>query len=396
MPDALLTVRLKPNEEKRILAGHAWVFSNEIESVTGAPGPGDAVVAETSRGALLGIGFYHPHSLIAWRLLSRRAEPLDLEFFKRRLGRAAQYRESLYPGLRSYRLCFGESDALPGLVIDRYEDVFVLELLSAGMERRLELIAQALEELFSPRGVYLKNDHPARSLEGLSLQSRVLSGEVPPRVQIEEGGLRFSVGLTEGQKTGFYFDQRDNRACLQPYFKGRNVLDLYSYVGAFALRAAKAGARQVFGLDSSAAAIGLARENAALNGLEQLCHFDEGDAEEVLEAFGSSAQPFAPDFILLDPPSFAPSKKHLLKALRAYTRLNTAAARCLPPGGLLASSTCSHHVGREAFVGMLREATAKAGRSCRLLELRTQAKDHPILLAMPETQYLHFALLEVT
>jgi 23S rRNA (cytosine1962-C5)-methyltransferase len=211
-------------------------------------------------------------------------------------------------------------------------------------------------------------------------------------VTIEEGGLKFITPITEGQKTGYYFDQRDNRASLAPYFKGRQVLDLYCYTGAFALSAARGGAAKVLGLDSSGPAVALARENAVLNGLS--VDFDEGDAEEVLQAFSEKTQPISPDFVLLDPPSFVPSKKHLQKALRAYVRLNHLAMRVLPRGGLLATSTCSHHVDRQSFLGMLREAAAKSGKPFRLLKLGRQAMDHPVLLAMPETEYLHFALLE--
>ena len=387
-----LTVRLKAREEDRLLAGHAWVFSNEIEKVEGEAEAGALAAAVTAGGAPLGVGFYHPNSLIAWRLLSRRVEPVDAAFFKERLGRALAVRERLYPGEKSYRLCFGESDGLPGLVVDRYADVLVCQVLSAGIERRLDLVAQALTELLQPAGIFLKNDHPARGLEGLPIECRVLQGEVPPRVTIEEAGLRFVTPVTEGQKTGFYFDQRDNRARLAPYFQGRQVLDLYCYTGAFALNAARHGAKRVLGLDSSAPAVALARENAALNGLA--ADFDEGDAEEVLHAFSEKSQPIQPDFILLDPPSFAPSKRHVPKALRAYTRLNQLAMRTLPRGGLLATSTCAHHVDREAFVKMLREAAGRVGRPFKLLELGGQAKDHPMLLSMPETEYLHFALLE--
>ena len=388
----LLTVKLKAREENRLLAGHAWIFSNEIDTVEGDVEPGALAAAVTSRGAPLGVGFYHPNSLIAWRLLSRQVEPVDEAFFKERLARAIEARERAYPGETSYRLCFGESDGLPGLVVDRYADVLVCQVLSAGIEKRLDLVAQALEELVKPRGIFLKNDHPARGLEGLPIETRVLRGEVPPRVTIEEAGLRYVTPVTEGQKTGFYFDQRDNRARLVPYFRGRQVLDLYCYTGAFALNAAKHGATKVLGLDSSGPAVQLARENAALNGLS--AEFDEGDAEEVLRTFAETAQPIHPDLILLDPPSFVPSKKHLPKGLRAYTRLNQLAMRALPRGGLLATSTCAHHVDREAFVGMLREAGVRAGKSFKLVELGKQAKDHPILLSMPETEYLHFALLE--
>lgn len=397
-PQTLARVILNPAQEKRLLAGHNWVFSNEIKQVAAdpAPKPGDLAVVVTSTGHELGLAFYHPNSLIAGRMLTRSPKDvIDVEFFRRRLADAIAYREKVCPGENAYRLCFGESDGLPGLVVDRYGSILVLQVLSAGIERRLDLIQKALEELLQPKGIYLKNDHRTRALEGLPLECRVLSGSVPERVPITEGGLRFNAALGEGQKTGHYFDQRDNRAFLRPYFAGRSVLDLYCYTGGFAVNAAKAGAKSVFALDSSGPALTLAKENAKLNGVEGTVSFDEGDAEAALESFAGFQQPFRPDFIVLDPPSLVPAKKHLPKALRLYAKLNAQAMKALPRGGLLATATCSHHVSREEFVKMLRDAQSRAQRSIRMIALRGQSADHPVLLAMPETEYLHFALLEI-
>ena len=394
----LARVILKPTQEERLLAGHAWVFSNEIREVRAEEPPqaGDLALVVTAGGRELGLAFYHPNSLIAARMLTRSPkEPVDKAFFLQRLSDALAYREKVCPGENAYRLCFGESDGLPGLVVDRYGSILVLQILSAGIERRLDWVQAALEELFKPQAIYLKNDHRTRSLEGLPLECRTLSGTLPEKVAIVEGGLRFMTAVGAGQKTGHYFDQRDNRAFLRPYFAGRNVLDLYCYTGGFAVAAAKAGAKTVLALDSSGPALTLARENARLNGVEGGVSFDEGDAEEALGAFATLKQPFKPDMIVLDPPSLVPAKKHLPKALRLYAKLNSLALRALPRGGLLATASCSHHVSREAFVTMLRDAQTKAQRGARLIALRGQSADHPILLAMPETEYLHFALLEV-
>jgi len=389
-------VTLKPGQEKRVLAGHNWVFSNEIAKIDPPAEAGAVVDVVSAGGALVGSAFYNPRSLIACRMLAlrERAAP-DTEFFLKRLAAAKAFRERVRPGEHAYRLCFGESDGLPGLVVDRYGDVLVLQVLSAGIEARLAEVQAALEELLKPRAIFLKNDHRARQLEGLPLENRLLSGQLPDKAQISEGGLRFSAPLSEGQKTGFYFDQAENRAFLRPYFKDRVVLDLYCYTGAFAINAAKFGAKAALGIDSSGPAIEAARENAALNGVEDIAEFEEDDAEAALKSFAAGQQPFKPDMILLDPPSLVPSKKHLTKALRVYSKLNAQALRALPKGGLLATSTCSHHVSRELFVEMLRLAGAQAQVPARLLSLRAQASDHPILLAMPETEYLHFALLEV-
>jgi 23S rRNA (cytosine1962-C5)-methyltransferase len=397
-PTTLARVILNPAQEKRLLAGHNWVFSNEIKEIRAEaePKPGDLAVIVTSTGHELGLCFYHPHSLIAGRMLTRSPrEVIDADFFRKRLADALAYRERICPGENAYRLCFGESDGLPGLVVDRYGSILVLQVLSAGIERRLDMVATALNELLQPKGIYLKNDHRTRALEGLPLECRTLSGAVPEKTPIVEGGMRFVAAIGEGQKTGHYFDQRDNRAFLKPYFAGRNVLDLYCYTGGFAIHAAKGGAKSVFALDSSGPALQLAKENAKLNGVEGTVSFDEGDAEAALESFAGNLQPFKPDMIVLDPPSLVPAKKHLPKALRLYAKLNAQAMKALPRGGLLATATCSHHVSREEFVKMLRDAQTKAQRAIRMIALRGQSADHPVLLAMPETEYLHFALLEI-
>ncbi|MBI5241995.1 MAG: class I SAM-dependent rRNA methyltransferase [Elusimicrobia bacterium] len=393
--ESFVSVKLKPGQEDRLRAGHLWVFSNEIAGVEGPAEPGSLAQIFTAGGESLGLAFYHPNSLIAARLLTSKVEAIDAAFFHKRLAAALAYRQRACPGETSFRLAFGESDGLPGLVADRYGDTVVLQVFSAGMEARLPLIEAALKELLDPRGIFLKNDHRARQLEGLPGECRLLCGTVPERVAISEGGLRFWVPIGEGQKTGHYFDQRENRAFLRPWFKDRAVVDLYCYTGAFAVNAAKSGAKAVLAVDSSGPAVALAKENAKLNGVSEAMTCDEADAEAVLESFASGRQPFRPDLILLDPPSLVPSKKHLPKALRAYAKLNSLALKALAPGGVLATSTCSHHVDRESFVGMLRYAAGKARRAARLTALRGQAADHPVLLAMPETEYLHFALLEV-
>lgn len=395
MSDIPVRIKLKPGQEKRLLGRHAWAFSNEIAAVEGVGEPGSLAEVYGAGGQLVGTAFYNPNSLIACRMIAFEKVEADAGFFRNRLAAALAYRERVCPGESAYRLCFGESDGLPGLVIDRYGAYLVIQVLSAGIEKRLEAVQSALEELLQPKGIYLKNDHRARVLEGLPAECRMLSGSLPDKLQISEGGLRFATHLGEGQKTGFYFDQDENRIFLRPYFKDRSVLDLYCYTGAFGVNAAKFGAKAVLGIDSSGPAIASANENAVLNGVESLCTFEEGDAEEALGSFAEGQQPFKPDMILLDPPSLVPSKKHLAKALRSYHKLNAWALKALPKGGLLATSTCSHHVSREIFVEMLRMAQAKAKRGVRLLSLRGQAADHPILLSMPETEYLHFALLEV-
>lgn len=386
---------LKAREEGRLLAGHLWVFSNELQRVPKHVPPGSLCVVKKASGDTFGVGFFNPNSLIAVRVLARGVEHLSEDFFRERLAHAIRAREQHYPGASAVRLCFGESDGLPGLIVDRFEDVLVAQVLSAGMERHWPEVQEALLSLLKPRGILLKNDHDWRRLEGLPLEVKTAWGEVPEKIQITDGELRYWVSLKEGQKTGFYLDQRDNRNFLKPFWAGRRVLDLYCYSGSFALHAAKGGAKEVWGVDSSGQAIALAEANAEANGLGDLVRFQKQQAEEMLEMMVEKELPVKPDFVLLDPPNLVPSRSALSQATKLYVKLNAMALKGLPSGGYLASSSCAHHVTREHFMEILKEAAAKAGRSVKLIALRGQALDHPVLLAMPETEYLHFALLQV-
>ncbi|OIO05697.1 MAG: hypothetical protein AUJ52_13460 [Elusimicrobia bacterium CG1_02_63_36] len=392
----LVALKLKSGEEDRLLAGHRWVFSNELQEAPTGAAPGALAVLFSSKGKTLGMGFFNPKSLIAFRLLSREPAPVDAAFLRDRLEACLNRRTRfLGENTTAYRLCFGESDDLPGLIVDRFNDVLVLQVLSAGMENLIEPLIAALRGLLNPTAIYQKNDHPSRALEGLSGKSGPVFGSLPEDLVIEENGLKFKVDPEGAQKTGFYFDQRENRRAIWPFVKGKTILDLYCHSGAFALNAAKHGALRVFGIDSSQRAIDAAIESAKLNGLEGKCEFRVDDAEKLLAEFSDTRRNFQPDVVFVDPPSLVPSKKHLTKAMRSYVKLNANAFRLLRRGGIVATSTCSHHVSRGAFIGMLREAAAKAQKTVRLLELRGQAMDHPVLLTMPETEYLHFALLEI-
>jgi len=390
----LKTLKLKFSGERRLQQGHPWIFSNELEKIDTAIPSGEICAVVRSTGEPAGIGFFNPHSLIAVRLLKTGTLELEEDFVGARLKRAMEYRKGLGIG-DSGRVFFGESDGLPGLVVDKYGDILVAEIISAGAELLKDEITKHLRAIYKPRGIYYRNTHDFRTLEGLKLYTETAYGEVPASVQLTEHGLKFHVPIAAGQKTGWYFDQTENRAFLKPYFKGRKVMDLYTYLGAFALTAAASGAEMVWGIDSSAAAVTAAEKNAELNGLQSKVIFKKEDAERVLSGLQSGEMPESPDFILLDPPNFVRGKKNLPQATKLLTRLNAAAMAGLPPGGLLAFSTCSHHISREIFIDILGEAAAKAGRLAVLMELRAQAKDHPILLNMPETEYLHFALVKV-
>jgi len=385
---------LRAGAVKRRAQGHLWVFSNELELVDKTIPPGAICGLVYPTGKPAGVGFFNPKSLIAIRLLVQNTLDLPEGFVKDRLAAALEYRESLEIS-RACRICFGESDGLPGLVVDRYGDAVVVEILSAGMELLKDEITAALTDLLRPRGIFYKNTHQFRELEGIKSYEETAFGVMPEKAKITENGLDYWVPMSGGQKTGWYFDQRENRQALIPFFKGRKVMDLHTYLGAFAITAAKAGAEAVWAVDSSEKAIELAQENAALNKLDKKIIFRKEKAERILEAMEAGQLPETPDFILLDPPNIVRNKKHLPQALKMLARMAGAAIKALPKGGYLAVSTCSHHISRGMFMETLSGAAARAGKKAVLVEMRGQAKDHPILLSMPETEYLHFALLRI-
>jgi len=385
-------IKLKAKEERRLKAGHWWIFSNEIDGLDTSLEPGTLVRVIANEATQIGFGYFNPHSLIAVRLFQKDEGEFNEDFIFENLDNAYTYRKSI--GVRKCgRMCYGEADNLPGLVVDRYGDILVVDVLTAGMEKLKPQITKALQKIFKPTGIYYKNDSSFRALEGLTSTPEII-GEVPEQVEIEENGVKYIVPLRGGQKTGFYFDQRENREFLKPYFKDKLVLDLYSYIGSFGITAALAGASQVWGCDSSAAAVELARKNAELNGVTENVVFHRDDAERLLSAMKKGELPDEPDIVLLDPPAFVKSRKALPQAVGLYVKLVKMALEGIKAGGYLAFSTCSHHISRELFVDIIRQGVSKAGRQAVLVELRGQAKDHPILIGMPETEYLHFALIQ--
>lgn len=386
-------IKLKAKEERRLQAGHYWVFSNEIDGLDTSIEPGTIVRVMTHEGKQAGIGFFNPHSLIAVRLLKKGEGDLPEDFVFENIDTAYTYRKEI--GVRKYgRMCYGEADNMPGLVIDRFGDVLVIDILTAGMERLKDQITAACKKIFKCNGIYYRNDSSFRALEGLTNTPEVV-GDVPDTVEIEENGVKYEVPLRTGQKTGFYFDQRENREFLKPYFKDKLVVDLYSYIGSFGITAALAGAHQVWGCDSSAQAVEFAQKNAQLNGVEDIAVFHRDDAERILSAMKKGSLPDQPDMVLLDPPAFVKSRKALPQAVGLYVKLVKMALEGLKEGGYLAFSTCSHHISRELFMDIIRQGVSKSGKRVALIELRGQAKDHPVLIGMPETEYLHFALVQV-
>jgi 23S rRNA (cytosine1962-C5)-methyltransferase len=399
-------VTLKKSEEKRLLDGHQWIFSNEIKDIKGNPEAGDIVEIHRVDGKYLGLGFFHLHSLIAVRFLTEnRDEAIDAAFFEKRIHSAYELRKRLYPDSETFRLVYGESDFLPGLIIDKYNDYLVLQTFSLGMEkmsitesavstgthRSGGLICNVLQSLFQPKGIVERNDSPLRILEGMSQQSGILCGEISPTV-ISDGVLQFHIDVLRGQKTGFYLDQRENRIALRRYVKNCRVLDCFCNEGGFALHAAHAGAAEVVGIDISETAIEKAQANAVLNGIPN-CRFEVADVFEKLRALIEARESY--NVVILDPPSFTKSKKTVLTARKGYIEINTNAMRLLSSDGVLATASCSHHIDETTFLEIIRESAQRAGKELQLLEWRGATPDHPVLPAMPETKYLKFGIFHV-
>jgi 23S rRNA (cytosine1962-C5)-methyltransferase len=384
---------LKKNEERRLLSGHQWVFSNEIKSVEDSPLVGEIIDICRQDGKTIGIGFYNPHSLIAARFLSEEACEIDSQFFKQRIERALKLRKKIFPGSDVYRLVYGESDYLPGLIIDRYNQIFSVQTLSAGMDQRLPLICQALTKLFSPLSIIEKNESTLRSLEQLPTRKGFLLGN-SSAVTIEEHGLKYSIDVLEGQKTGFYLDQRLNRVLFSRYCRDADVLDVFCNDGGFALNAANAGAKSVVAIDSSEPAIARVRSNIPLNGIpEGIISSEVSDALEYLQKAAADGKKF--DAVNIDPPPYARNKKFIREALQGYFQINAAALALVKEGGIFASSSCSHHISEEDFLSTVHKAARSKGRNVRLLHFEGASPDHPVLIAMPETKYLKFAVFVV-
>lgn len=382
---------LKRNEEHRLAAGHQWIFSNEIASIHGEPEAGDIVGILRHDKKFLGQGFYHPHSLIAVRFLTEIEEEISFDFFERRLQQAYSLRKYLYPHAETFRLVYSESDFLPGLVIDKYNEFLSLQILSAGMEKRTTLICDVLESIFHPKAIIARNDVSTRTLEQLPEEKIVLRGN-PGVTIIDDDGVKFEVDAMTGQKTGFFLDQRENRKAIERYVDGKNVLDCFSNEGGFALHAARGGAASVTAVDISETAIAKLHVNARLNNTENL-HVAVADVFDYLKALQEKNKKF--DVVILDPPSFTKNKKSIPSALQGYKQINAAALHLINAGGFLITASCSHHISKDGFFSAIEQATIKAKRKIQLLKFAGAAPDHPVLPAMPETEYLKFAIFAV-
>jgi 23S rRNA (cytosine1962-C5)-methyltransferase len=383
---------LRKNQDRRVRGGHPWVFSNEVAEMQGTPADGDLVEVLDFRGAFLGRAYYNRRSLICARLLTRGRDDIDQAFFVRRIERALKLREAVYPGAAAARLVYGESDQLPGLVVDRYGEWLAVQVLTLGMDVRAALVRAALEQVLRPRGVMRIADSALRSLEGLPLERGVWWGEVPERIDVVLDGLALEVDLHRGQKTGLYLDQRENRRRAEARARGQRVLDLFCYQGEWALHAARGGATEVLAVDSSAPALEAARRNAERNGLAERIAFRQGDCFDIVRELERGGERFG--MVILDPPALIKSRGHLAGGARAYREINRAAMGLLAEGGTLVSCSCSHHLEDPLFRQVLIEAARAARRPFRVLDWTGEAPDHPQLLSVPETHYLKCAVLQ--
>jgi 23S rRNA (cytosine1962-C5)-methyltransferase len=382
-------LRLRSAEDRRIRLGHVWVFSNEVD-VDRSPlsdfERGQPVVIETNKGRAIGFGFVNPGTLICARLISHHpTEILDRAFLVRRLRRALELREQLFPE-PYYRWAFAESDGLPGLIVDRYGDVVVAQIYTAGMERVRDLIVSAIEQLVQPRAILLRNDSSARALEGLPEEVVCAYGECDGPVRVRENGTEFVVDAIHGQKTGWFYDQRMNRTRMREYVRGRRVLDLFSYAGSWSVQAAAAGASHVTAVDSSAGAIEHLRANAQRNHVTDRVHTIQADAFDVLKQMRADGERF--DVVIVDPPALVKRKKDIREGTAAYHHLNQLAMQLVHSGGIFISCSCSYHLTRADLASVLLTAGRNTERRYQIVEHGHQGPDHPTHSFIPETEYL--------
>ena len=387
----MATVTLRKTRETRVRGGHPWIYASEIERVEGAFENGDIVDVADFRGKFIGRGFYNPQSQISLRILTRNDEPCDRDFFARRIRDAWDYRKLLCDPM-SCRLIYSESDFLPGLVVDKFSDVLVLQSLSLGIERIKDMLCDLLMEIVRPVGIWERSDVPVRRLEGLEQTTGLLRGEVPDEVDMLENGIHFLVDVKHGQKTGFFLDQKQNRAAMAPLCRDARVLDCFCHNGSFSLHAAKYGAKSVLGVDISEEALEVARKNAAINGFSNVT-FEAHNCFDLLRELTDAGEEF--DLVILDPPAFTKNKAALQSAIRGYKEINLRGLKLVRPGGFLVTCSCSQHVLPEMFQDVINQAARDAKKRIRLVEYRTQGYDHPILPQSVETKYLKTMMIQV-
>ena len=377
----------------RVVNGHPWVFANELGDSEGEYKAGDIVDVHSSNGTYIGSGYINPSSLIRIRILTRnKQEPINEEFFYNKLLAAWEYRKQL-GYIENCRLIFGEADGMPALIIDKFNDYFVIQSMALGIDLWKQAIVDALQKIFNPKGIYERNDVPVRELEGLQQIKGFLSEPFDTNIIINENGLQFHVDIANGQKTGYFLDQQDNRKAIANIVKGANVLEAFCYTGTFSVHAAHYGAKKVLGLDISEQAVEKAKANALLNGYQHICDFKAINAFDYLKQISKEQQQF--DVVILDPPAFTKSREHIQKAVTGYKEINLRGMKLVKPGGFLVSASCTNLVPPDLFLKTIEMAAKDAKRKLRQVTWQTQAADHPIVWHIPNTQYLKFLIVQV-
>jgi len=377
---------------QRIYFGHPWIYNNEVDRIAGPVAPGDIVEVYYFDGQLAGRGYINPESQIIIRLLTRKREEINTAFFHQKIQEAWDYRKHL-GYTENCRLVFGEADGLPALIIDKFNDYFVIQTLSFGIEVWKQSIVDALNKIFSPKGIYERNDVPVRELEGLTQKKGFLTDPFPTEIIINENELQFYVNIENGQKTGYFLDQQDNRRAIQNIVKGADVLGAFTYTGTFEIHAAHYGAKSVLGIDISESAVEQANKNAALNKLDHIVKFEAMNAFDVLKNWGKQGRKY--DVVMLDPPAFTKSRNNIDKAVTGYKEINLRGMQLLRNGGFLVSSSCTNLVSPELFLETIEMAAHDAKKRIRQVNYQSQSSDHPIIWGMENTHYLKFLIVEV-
>ncbi|MCW3073566.1 MAG: SAM-dependent methyltransferase [Flaviaesturariibacter sp.] len=386
-------VHLRHRIAPRIFNGHPWVFGNEVEKVDGNPQPGEIVEVVFSDGKFVGKGYYNAASQIMVRLLTRnKADDINEAWFVKKIKECWAYRQQI-GYTENCRLVFGEADGLPQLIIDKFNDYFVIQTLALGIDLWKPAIVKALQTVFNPKGIYERNDVPVRELEGLDQHKGFLSAPFETKILINENGLKFHVDIENGQKTGYFLDQQDNRRAIQHIVKGADVLGAFTYTGTFEIHAGYYGAKSVLGLDISQNAVDQANKNAELNGLERTVKFEQANAFDVLKAWGKEERRW--DVVMLDPPAFTKSRANIQKAITGYKEINLRGMKLIKPGGFLVTSSCTSLVNPELFLQTIEMASKDARRKIRQVTFQKQASDHPIIWGMENTEYLKFLIVQV-
>ena len=372
--------------------GHPWIYNNEIDRIAGTVAPGDIVEVYYFDGQLAGRGYINPGSQIMIRLLTRKRDNIDAAFFHQKISEAWAYRQQL-GYTENCRLVFGEADGLPALIIDKFNDYFVLQTLSLGIEQWKTAIVDAINAIFKPKGIYERNDVPVRELEGLEQKKDFLSDPFPTEIIIQENGLQFYVDIEHGQKTGYFLDQQDNRRAIQHIVKGADVLGAFTYTGTFEIHAAHYGAKSVLGIDISENAVAQANRNAALNKLDHIVRFEAMNAFDVLKNWGKEGRKY--DVVMLDPPAFTKNRSSIEKAVTGYKEINLRGMKMINNGGFLVTSSCTNLVSPELFLDTIFMAAKDAKKRIRQVTYQSQSSDHPIIWGMENTHYLKFLIVEV-